>query len=115
MDHANSQKIIGHCPLCHSAYGDAGVKLLGENGPMRLFHCTCASCGHAVLAVIVENLGSVSSVGMVTDLEIQDALRFKDAKSVSSEECIQTHRVMEHESRELCTVLLGKSLANDVP
>lgn len=108
MDHANSQKIIGHCPLCHAAYGNSGVKLLGENGPMRLFHCTCASCGHSVLAVIVENLGSVSSVGMVTDLEIQDALRFKEAKPISSDECILAHRALENESQELCSAWLDK-------
>ena len=69
MDHAHTPKLLAHCPLCQAAYPTSEVKLLGEKGTTRLFHCTCSSCGHAVLAVVLESAGSVSSVGLVTDLE----------------------------------------------
>jgi len=107
MDHAHSSHLLAQCPLCSAAYPAADVRLLGEKGSTRLFHCTCRSCGHAMLAVILERQGSMSSVGLVTDLEIQDALRFHESASVSADDCIAMHRLMEEGSSEMCGWLRG--------
>lgn len=105
MDHAHSSKILAHCPLCQAIYDEKEVKLLGEKGATRLFHCTCKACGHAMLALILETQGSVSSVGLVTDLEVGDALRFRDFQPFSADDCIATHRILEEESRTFCKAL----------
>lgn len=110
MERPHSEHLLAHCPLCQVAYQSAEVRLLGERGSTRLFHCTCRSCGQAVLAVILETNGSVSSVGLVTDLEIQDALRFTNVPAVSSDECIMAHRLMEGESQAFCQRLLDKKV-----
>jgi hypothetical protein len=101
-------KLLAHCPLCQATCADAEVRLLGERGTTRLFHCTCRACGHAMLAVILETQGSVSSVGLVTDLEVQDAMRFRDMPSVTSDDCVLAHRVVEEESRGFCEALKVK-------
>jgi hypothetical protein len=106
MERPQPQKMLAHCPLCHTAYESAEIRLLGEKGATRLFHCTCRSCGHSVLAVILETQGSVSSVGLVTDLELKDALRFKDADPITSDECIAAHRALAADSRAWCRRLL---------
>lgn len=108
MENPNPQKILGHCPLCQAAYGVAGIKLVGERGQTRLFHCTCAGCGQAILAVIVESQGGVSSVGLVTDLEMQDALRFATRPPVTSDDCLAVHRILEEDSRGLAACLLDR-------
>lgn len=108
MDNANPQKILGHCPLCHVAYGSSEVRLVGERGQARLFHCTCLGCGQAVLAVVVEAQGGVSSVGLMTDLEIQDAVRFASLPAVAADECLAAHRILEQDSRDWCARLLDK-------
>ncbi len=105
MESGHLHKLIAHCPLCQHAYPVAFIRLLGERGMMRLFHCTCESCGHAVLAVVLETSGSISSVGLVTDLEVGDALRFQHAKPVSSDECVSFHQLLETQSGELCRKL----------
>lgn len=102
-------KLIAHCPVCQTSYGDQAIRLVGERGTSRLFHCTCASCGHAMLAVILENAGWVSSIGMITDLEANDAARFQKLEMISANECVQIHQGLEHQSRELCQQLLGMS------
>ncbi|MFZ2803954.1 MAG: hypothetical protein WA001_01900 [Patescibacteria group bacterium] len=107
MDHPSPQ-LLAHCPVCHAAYPAGDVRLLGEKGTTRLFHCTCAACGNAVLAVVLENAGAVSSVGLVTDLEIQDALRFQDVPVISTDECLAVHRALEAESAAFCRQLLDK-------
>jgi hypothetical protein len=108
MDNPNPQKIMAHCPLCQAAYAESAVRLVGEKGPARLFHCTCTDCGHAVLAVVIEAAGGISSVGLVTDLEVQDAVRFANSLPVTSDECISAHKVLEEGSRALCGRLLDK-------
>lgn len=108
MDHPTPQ-LLAHCPVCQAAYPASDVRLLGERGTTRLFHCTCPSCGNAVLAVVLENAGAVSSVGLVTDLEIQDALRFQDVPAVTTDECLAVHRFLETESGVFCRQLLDKN------
>lgn len=100
--------MLAHCPLCQTAYHAAAVRLLGEKGTTRLFHCTCERCGHAVLAVVLETSGSVSSMGLVTDMEVQDAIRFQGLPPVSSDDCIAIHRALESESQRFCERLLDK-------
>ncbi|MFH1078589.1 MAG: hypothetical protein V1745_04925 [Patescibacteria group bacterium] len=109
MNPASSSKLLAHCPLCQTAYGGAEVRLLGERGTTRLFHCSCRSCGHAMLAVILESQGSVSSVGLVTDLEVQDAMRFRGAVPISADDCVTAHRILENESQAFCSSLAGKA------
>lgn len=106
MDRAHSSKLLAHCPLCQALYQDAEVRLLGERGSTRLFHCSCHACGHAMLAIILETQGSVSSVGLVTDLEVQDALRFRDSSALTSDDVILAHRVLDEQSKDFCRVLL---------
>ncbi len=83
--------------------------MLGEKGVTRLFHCSCSTCGQSVLAVILETGGAISSVGLVTDMELKDAVRFKDAEAVSGDECISVHRLLEEGSRDLCQRLLDNA------
>lgn len=108
MDHASSSKLLAHCPLCQAMYEEQEIRLLGERGATRLFHCTCRGCGHAMLALILETQGSVSSVGLVTDLEVSDALRFRDRTPITADECLAARMRMIDQSREFCVALQGR-------
>ncbi len=108
MQPASSPKLLAHCPVCHAMYSTSEIRLLGEKGATRLFHCTCKSCGNAVIAVVLENGGAVSSVGLVTDLKAMDALRFQDLLPVSTDECVATHRLLETDSKAFCRLVLDK-------
>ncbi|HEU0051077.1 MAG TPA: hypothetical protein VFQ60_03415 [Patescibacteria group bacterium] len=99
---SNPSRILAQCPLCQAAYQQGEVHLLGERGSTQLFHCSCKSCGYSVLAVVLENSGWVSSVGLVTDLEVRDAIRFQSFSSITTDECIEFHRELEGKSREFC-------------
>ena len=106
MNHTHPSNILAHCPLCQVAYQEKEVRLVGEKGATKLFHCTCRACGHAMLALILESQGSLSTVGVVTDLEVQDALRFRDSQAITDDDCIRAHQIVEQESRELCRLLM---------
>lgn len=79
--------------------------MLGEQGMMRLFHLTCQSCSHAVLAVILENQHGISSMGMVTDLEVQDAVRFQDADPISADDCLNAKELLTNASQRFVEVI----------
>lgn len=99
-------KLLTHCPLCHAPYEEQSVRLLGEHENMKLLHLTCSHCAHSVLAVILENQGGISSVGLVTDLEVQDAVRFQDAESITADDCLEAHAMISTKSKDICKQLL---------
>jgi hypothetical protein len=104
--------MLAHCPLCQAAYGDGAVRLLGETtstlsaqGTSRMFHLTCSKCSHAILAVILESAHGVRSIGLVTDLEAQDAVRMHDAAPLSADDVLRAHQELGARSREWCASL----------
>lgn len=104
--------LLAHCPLCQAAYDDGAVQLLGESGPTlaargtsRMFHLTCKKCARAVLAVILESAQGVSSIGLVTDLEAQDAVRVHTTAPISADDVVAAHQAITLQSRTLCKAL----------
>lgn len=104
----SAPKLLTHCPLCNAQYEERSIKMLGERGAMRTFHLTCPSCSHAVLAVILENQHGVSSLGMVTDLEAQDAVRFQDVDPISADDCLVAKDLLATASREFLEAVAKK-------
>ncbi len=95
--------------MCLAEYQDHAICLVGERGNTRLFHCSCQTCGHAILAVILESSGWVSSIGVMTDLEAQDAIRFQNTEPIHPDECVALYRTLETESGAFCHALMHPS------
>lgn len=104
-------RLIAACPLCQASYQDGAIRLVGEKGAHRMFHCSCRQCGHAILAVVLETSGWVSSIGVMTDLEAKDALRLQESTPITSDECIKYYHIFEQESAVFCKELLQKPSA----
>ncbi|MDO8584145.1 MAG: hypothetical protein Q7R83_03125 [bacterium] len=102
-------RILTQCPLCHTTYPKEGIRLLGKREGAQLFHCSCEQCGHAVIAIVLENAGWISSVGMVTDMEMGDALRVQAMPVISTDECIAFHADLKEKSQEICAWLATDS------
>lgn len=58
-----------------------------------------------MLALMLESAGWLSTVGLVTDLEVADAIRLEDATPIAADECIRLHHAIHDQSRELCKML----------
>ena len=112
MHPSSAPHMLAHCPLCQAAYDDGSVQLLGEAAPSlsvraksRMFHLTCKRCAHAVLAIISESAQGVSSIGLVTDLEVQDAVRVHEAAPISADDVVRAHRALQSQSRAILQAL----------
>ena len=58
-----------------------------------------------MLALMLESAGWLSTVGLVTDLEVADAIRLEDANPIGANECIQLHRAFYDESQGFCRLI----------
>ena len=108
----NPLRLHGFCPLCAFAYDDQAVEFLSERGNVRIFHCGCKNCGHAILAFMMLEADWVRSVGFSTDLQKMDAKKFKGSSAITSEECIHFSEQLSRESHKLCDFLAAKKKAD---
>lgn len=108
MNASQVAKMLSQCPICKKSYLEDAVKHVGQDRGAELYHCSCKGCGHAMMAVVLEQAGLVSSIGMLTDLEVSDALQLSKTNPITKDECVKIHRVLEKESQALCQALLVK-------
>lgn len=87
-------KIMSVCPVCSKKYEPIQAKIVLEKDNSHLVHINCSNCFSSVLAVITSNNFGINSVGVVTDLQVEDVLRFIDAESVNSDDVIEMHKML---------------------
>lgn len=89
-------KFIGRCPVCSVEYKQETVRFISEHDSSRLIHINCNKChNHFVAAVVIAGQG-ISSVGMVTDLDYEDALRLHKKPVISLDEVINGYEFFEN-------------------
>ncbi|MBU2566676.1 hypothetical protein KKG46_03905 [Patescibacteria group bacterium] len=103
------QPLMTHCPMCHSLYSASDIKLIKQDARVKLYHSTCRTCKHGLFAYEIEATGGMSSLGLVTDAINDDAYRLQQFQVVSAEECIEVHKLIFEQSRDLCSRLLDIS------
>jgi hypothetical protein len=99
---ASPSQILVHCPLCQGKYEENDIQKLFSRGAAQLLHCACSACGRAMLALLLESSGWVSSVGMVTDLQAHEATEALHRAPLSLEECVSIHQALSETSQVLC-------------
>jgi hypothetical protein len=92
---ADAIKMISRCPVCAANYGSGGATCFAQFDAARLVHLTCAQCQSFFVAMIVTLGQGISSVGMVTDLSLEDAKRLYQSDPISIDELIDGYQVIE--------------------
>lgn len=93
--------LITHCPVCNLRYDPLEVKVLQEGERAHLVYIKCRHCQTAVLALIIANTLGISSIGLVTDLDADDVLKFKSAKTISCDDVIEVHQFLKSKEKAL--------------
>lgn len=89
-------KMMAQCPLCKKSYSEKEAKVVEEKNSAHLVHITCPHCYHSVLALVVVNQLGMSSVGMITDLNIEDVSRLKKFDPISEDELLNFHSLLKN-------------------
>lgn len=105
----NQYPLLTHCPICHTSYPKESVQLVEERDQARQYHSMCQSCGHALLAYVLEISGGISSLGLVTDASCVDLVRLAGEHPIGSDECMEAHRLLAENSQGVCRRLLDMS------
>jgi len=106
MNLSSMLPLMTHCPMCKALYPVESVKLVREQAHVRLYHSTCQSCKHGLFYYVIQSEGGMSAVGLITDACGSDALRLAESSVITAEECINTHRIITKQSKDLCQNLL---------
>ena len=98
MNHRQDSNFLNHdlknlhqCPACQSSYNPLFMRVIEESASAHLFHLECQVCGTQVLALVMTDLSTVSSLGLVTDLKSDEVKKFQGLAPVEINEIIDLH------------------------
>ncbi len=89
-------KPLMRCSVCNQAYQPARVLVLEteEDGRTAL-HLHCEDCGASSIVFINSSQWGVASVGLLTDLEADEARQFFGKDPVSADHVIEMHSFLK--------------------
>lgn len=90
-------RLISFCPLCETHYKPLEARVVGERDNSHLVHITCKKCSNAIIALILVSPAGLSSIGLVTDLTFDDALKFREAESLDTDDVLEAHCLLQNE------------------
>ncbi len=88
-------KFIGKCPICNQEYEESKAKLFAKHDSANLIHITCGKCSSNFIAMVVVMKQGLSSVGMVTDLNFDDAKQLYKTAPLTVDEIISGHQFFQ--------------------
>jgi hypothetical protein len=96
MKYFNTETTLVHCPACGRKSSQEELKVLGGGDGSVLIHLTCAKCWAASLAVTSrdDHNNQVMTVGMLTDLNREEALDLLSKKALSVDEVLDLYQVL---------------------
>lgn len=89
--------LLRQCPICNTAYAAEMFRTIDEHDGANLLHCTCSQCHQSVMALVMTSSTGVSSVGMITDLTAQDITRINRKSSITEDELLSFHSLLNQE------------------
>jgi hypothetical protein len=88
-------QFINKCPACSAAYDVERAELFAKYDQACLVHQTCPTCRSYFIAMIVSVGHGLSSVGMVTDLNLEDAKRLHGSEPINLDEALEAYEVLQ--------------------
>ncbi|MFA6427988.1 MAG: hypothetical protein WCW02_00390 [Candidatus Buchananbacteria bacterium] len=89
-----SLKLVAFCPVCQMRYNPLQAQVVSEREGAHLLHIKCHNCYSSILALILANNFGVSSVGLITDLDGSEVIKFKDYAQISDDEVLALEEVL---------------------
>ncbi len=106
------------CPICGFKYNLEHTKIIDSQqdelyGEAQiLIHSDCNKCKSSVMFNIEIKGPEVFSIGMVTDLTQEDSTNFKNKESISADEVIKIHQVLNNFDGNFAKFLTKKQDSN---
>ncbi len=98
-------RLIQACPLCDASYNPMEASVILERDDSHLVHVQCRKGSNAILALVLVSPVGIMSQGMVTDLTVEDVMRFREGAEVSMDDAIGTHKLLHDDMQFIQAVM----------
>ena len=92
---ANNLEHLMKCPVCDRNYNHTRALILEEEVNKTAFHVTCESCKISTIVLISSNNFGLVSLGILTDLDRNEAKRLYKNDAISSNQVIELHQFLK--------------------
>ena len=82
---------LARCPFCGTLYQADNLRALKERQGSQITHATCRDCHRAMLFAVDRKTGHVACVGLFSDCDADDAVRFDHDEKITLDEVLNTH------------------------
>ncbi len=96
---------VSFCPLCDTEFNPLLAVVVGQYRQGQVSHVECRNCRTAIIAVMVQSSGGVSSFGFITDASAEDYARAQKMEPISADDVIDMH-VHLQKNTQLSTQLI---------
>ncbi|MBI4021979.1 MAG: hypothetical protein HY372_01345 [Candidatus Andersenbacteria bacterium] len=100
--------LVTRCPFCSAEYDLDGAQVIGEENDATMVYITCSECESSIVAIVAMSGLGIVSLGLVTDMTVEDTKRFMSAKQLTSDEFIEVYELLEknqHQALKKLTLL----------
>ena len=74
------------------------ARVIFERDDSHLVHVQCRKCSNSILALVMVSPVGMMSQGVVTDLTVEDVMRFREGAEVSLDDAINTHKLLHDDA-----------------
>ena len=89
-----SLRLVSFCPICNTHYNPLTAQILEEREDAHLVHAVCRKCDSSIVALVLTGGLGISSVGLVTDLNGQEVLKFRNVGAIHANDVIEAHQLL---------------------
>lgn len=89
--HSRLPEPLARCPFCTTSYTDAAVRVVCKRRETEISHAYCQQCFRAMLFAIDHRGSQIACVGVITDCDADEAIRFENEQKITLDEVLRTH------------------------
>ena len=91
----NSARLLANCPVCNARYDFFQARIIEEQQESYLIFIKCKKCKSNIIALLLNNIYGISSIGLVTDLDYDDVVRFTKERYLDYDDVIEVHELLQ--------------------
>ncbi len=104
-----NMQLVTRCPFCSAEYDLDGAQVIGEENDATMVYITCSECESSIVAIVAMSGLGVVSLGLVTDMTVEDTKRFMNEKHVTSDEFLTIYEILSNNQQNAIKQLTKSS------
>ena len=91
----DNMQLVTRCPFCSAEYDLDGAQVIGEENDATMVYIACSECESSIVAIVAMSGLGIVSLGLVTDMTVEDTKKFMKEKQVTSDEFLSIYEWLQ--------------------